>query len=352
MTSFDSGRTLADRFRGHAGSHTHLYGYAMRAMADDWEAGGPVREVCAGYEQVPKAAALQLRLLAGIFRIVLTGRAPELVPYYPCLGGFEAPALAWPALRKIIAEHVEELHDALETPPQTNEVGRCAALLAGLFDLVGAADVHRVRLLEVGASAGLNLLLDGYAVSGDGWSWGQAGSAVRLGAAIIGPVTLRPFTIDARRGCDLHPVDVTTQAGRIKLTSFVWPFDVQRHQRLAAALDVAQRTPPVVDQASAGAWLEQQLRGHVAADTLTVVWQSITRLYWPADEVRAVEQVLRRAGTRLLLGHLSMEYPLDGPSDAGPEVVTQLWRPGSSHPVRRRFVGTAHDHGIPVRLST
>jgi hypothetical protein len=50
MLSWDEGRTLADRFRSHAGKASHLYGHAMRGMADDWEAGGPVRTICAGYE--------------------------------------------------------------------------------------------------------------------------------------------------------------------------------------------------------------------------------------------------------------------------------------------------------------
>ena len=49
MLGWDQGGTLADRFRRHAGDASHLYGYAMRGMADDWEAGGPVRTVFAGY---------------------------------------------------------------------------------------------------------------------------------------------------------------------------------------------------------------------------------------------------------------------------------------------------------------
>lgn len=50
---FDSGNTLAERFRSHAGHDRTLYGFAMRGMADDWEAGGVVREICAGWEDAP-----------------------------------------------------------------------------------------------------------------------------------------------------------------------------------------------------------------------------------------------------------------------------------------------------------
>ena len=103
MVSWDQGRTLADRYRSHAGEASHLYGHAMRGMADDWEAGGPVRTVFASYEHAPHGSALPLRLLAGVFRLVLTDQAPELVPFYPCLGGRADPELVWPVLRSVIA---------------------------------------------------------------------------------------------------------------------------------------------------------------------------------------------------------------------------------------------------------
>ena len=47
------------------------------------------------------------------------------------LGGREDPELAWPVMRSVVARHLDELRAALEVPPQTNEVGRSVALLAG-----------------------------------------------------------------------------------------------------------------------------------------------------------------------------------------------------------------------------
>jgi hypothetical protein len=235
MVTWDQGATLADRFRAHAGTARHLYGYAMRGMADDWEAGGPVRTVLAGYEGAPRGSALSLRLLAGVFRLVLTGRAPELVRFSPCLGGSDEPADAWPVMRAVLAEHLVELRAALEVPPRTNEIGRSAALLAGLFDVVAATGVRKVRLLEVGASAGLNLLVDRFHFRGSGWRFGPADSPVQLIDPIESDVRPVPLSIIQRRGCDQHPIDATSPAGRLLLTSFVWPFDLHRHQRLAAA---------------------------------------------------------------------------------------------------------------------
>ncbi len=347
---FDAGRTLAERFRRHALGSTHLYGYAMRGMADDWEAGGPVRQICRGYEDTSSGAVIQLRLLAGVFRIVLTGRADQLVPYYPNLGGSAPPAEAWPVLREVIAANVDELHQALKIAPQTNEVGRSAALLAGLLDVLPRGHYTSVRLLELGASAGLNLLIDHYAIYGPGWRFGPADSSVQLLDAIHGDVALLPLQIVERAGCDLHPVDARSASGRLLLTSFVWPFDVHRHQRLADALAVAERAELVrVDRASASDWLADQLPRNARPDVLTVIWNSITQQYWTPEEIRRVNHLVDDHGRTAPLARVAMEFRPETPTYEPPEIWTTFW-PGDGTAGSRRLVGKTHDHGVPVEI--
>lgn len=360
MIVWDAGPTLADRFRAHAGSSQHLYGYAMRGMAEDWESGGPVREICAGYEDAPNGAVIQLRLLAGLFRLALAGNAPELQPYYACLGGDRPPSQGWPVMLEVMAAHVPELHEALRTAPQTNEVGRSAALLTGLFDLVAETGRHRVRLLELGSSAGLNLLIDYIGYSGTAWRWGPMSSPLQLRGAIEGAVRIQPFTVVERAGCDLLPVDANSLEGRQLLTSFVWPFDLHRHARLAAAFRLAAAHPLRVDQASAGGWLPERLAETPDdPEVLTVVWQSITQLYWTPEEIETVDQVVTEHGRQHTLARVVMEYDPDpmlagglvpAPHTTKPSVQTLLLRPGTEP--RHRRLGTVHDHGIPVRLSS
>jgi hypothetical protein len=347
--TWDRGETLADRFRANARDSKNLYGYAMRGMAEDWEAGGPTWVVCQGYENAPLGAMIQLRLLAGVFRLVLTGKAQRLVEFYPCLGGNAAASDVWPVMRNVIDAYAAELHDALAVTPQTNEVGRSAPLLAGLFDLVAACGVRRIRLLEVGASAGLNLLLDQYAFHGDSWQFGHANSMVQLAHAIDGQVRPEPFTVVERAGCDLSPVDAATAQGRLLLTSFVWPFDVDRHRRLAGALEIAASHPVRVDKAPASEWLPGAT-APVEPETLTVVWHSITQMYWDAEELAAVEAILQRAGAQQLLGEVGLEFDLNDPEGAEPELRTRLWNRDADIP-RQRLLGTAHYHGVPVRLA-
>lgn len=96
-------------------------------------------------------------------------------------------------------------------------------------------------------------------MTGEGWSWGPVDSPVQLTDAVRGQVSPGEPAIVSARGCDLDPVDPTTEEGRLRLTSFVWPFDLHRHERLASALELAAARPPVVDRASAADWLRTRL---------------------------------------------------------------------------------------------
>jgi hypothetical protein len=345
VPEFDAGRTLADRMRAHAGHSTHLYGELMRSMADDWEAGGPVRAICAGWEDAPEGAVVQLRLLAGLFRIVLTGGAPELVPYYPCLGGTAPAAEAWPRVRPVLAASVAPLRAALQVAPQTNEVGRSTALLVGLFEAVRRTGLTQIRLLEPGASAGLNLLVDLFRFEEAAWCFGPTSSPVVLRNGVVGRVEPRDFTIVARRGCDLAPVDASTAEGQLRLRSFVWPFHLERHDRLTAALALAADVSVDVDAAPASRWLREQLAVPMASDVLTVVWHSVTRLYWPPEEIRAVEDAVADARKRHAVANVAMEFPSVDRQRRADLTLGAL--PGLDEPLRLATVG---DHGQPVRM--
>ena len=206
---------LSDHFRAHFGPDAdHLYAVLLAEMADDWDVGGVTREVFEGWEDAPAQAFPQLRMLAGLFRIVLRGEEPQLRGFYPCLGGDLDPEDAWAAVRPVLAAHVDELHESLTRTPQTNEPARTVALLVGLSEAVRRTGLRRVRLLEPGASAGLGLLLDGYRFEGDGWAHGPGDSPfVVAGCGAAGLVPER-FEVVERRGCDLSPVDVVDPRGR------------------------------------------------------------------------------------------------------------------------------------------
>ncbi len=342
MGAFD-GETLADRFRNHFGHTDHLYGALLAEMADDWEVGGVTREIFDGWEDAPARQFPQLRMLAGLFRIVLRGDAPQLEGFYPALGGDLDHQEAWAVVRPALGAHAEELHASLREAPQTNEPARTAALLVGLAEAVRRTGLRRVRLLEPGASAGLGLLVDHYRFVGDGWSAGPAASPLVVeGCEARGFVPEQVEVVD-RRGCDVAPVDAATDEGAAYLTSFVWPWQLDRHARLAAALEVARAHPVVVDEAPASSWVAARLADPVDDGVLTVVWHSVTRLYWPPEETAAMTAAVVAARSRMPVVHVAMEH--DWPAaaageDPGLPLVT----------VDDDVVAACDHHGPPILL--
>jgi hypothetical protein len=141
-----------------AGAGSHLYGRILRGVVADLAAGGLCAELLTDRVEDPLAAALPLRFLGAVHRIVLDGRAPELAAWYPSVGGTSTADPA-PAFLRTVAEHRAEIGRRLHDGVQTNEVGRAAVLVGGYAELA-----HRfglpLRVLEVGASAGLNLRWD------------------------------------------------------------------------------------------------------------------------------------------------------------------------------------------------
>ena len=342
MGAFD-GDTLAERFRNHFGHTDHLYGARLAEMADDWEVGGVTREIFDGWQDAPARQFPQLRMLAGLFRIVLRGEAPQLEGFYPALGGDLDHHDAWAVVRPVLGAHVDELHESLREAPQTNEPARTVALLVGLAEAVRRTGLRRVRLLEPGASAGLGLLVDHYRFVGDGWAAGPVDSRLAVERCAAAGFTPEAVDVVDRRGCDVAPVDAASDEGAAYLTSFVWPWQLDRHARLAAALQVAREHPVAVDRAPASTWVAERLADVVDDEVLTVVWHSVTRLYWPAEETAAMTAAVDEARARIPVVHVAMEHGWPEPGsgdDPGLPLVT----------VDDDVLAICDHHGPPLRL--
>ncbi len=341
VSAYD-GVTLGDRMRNHYGGSTeHLYGVLVRLLADDWDRGGVVRDLFAGYESAPPADMVQLRLLAGIHRVVLRGDAPGLAEFYPSAGGTADPREVWPALEPVLREHAGELRAALAVAPQTNEVGRSVALLAGLSEAVRRTGLSRVRLLEPGASAGLNLLVDRFRFVGDGWVVGPEEAHLALEGCGAPGFEPEPFEVVQRRGCDLHPLDASERDTEAHLRSFIWPHMPERDGRLVAALATAREHPVAVDRAAGADWVREQLAPPAPHGVLTVVWHSITRQYWPAQEYAEMLAAVDEARARMPVARVALEDPDPLPPGGS-------WRPQVE--VDDDVIGHCTHHGPPLTL--
>jgi hypothetical protein len=319
-----------------------LYEGLLHRAVDDLEAGGPTWGALRGHEGDPQESALALRLMGAVHRLALEGRLPELAA---CYRDSDAdPAAAWRAFHAALEANLEAVRRGVERPVQTNEVGRCAALLPG-FLAVAAETRLPLRLLEVGASAGLNLRWDRYRYVTEGFAWGPADSPLRIDYESLGerrPPT-PPLSVASRRGCDAAPVDPGSEEGRLTLLSYVWPDQTERIERMQAALELAQAVPAQVDRAGAASWVREQLAEAVPGEA-TVVYHSIVIQYLDEAEREAFAEALREAGARAEaeapLAWLRME-PAGGHAD----VHLTIW-PGGEE----RHLARAGYHGTPVGL--
>lgn len=342
--------TLAGRFRAQAeqcGVHgSPLTEVLLSGAADDLEAGGPAAELLEPLATDPPGTVPSLRFAGALHRLVLERRAPALALHYPSVGGTAPVRDLWPAARRAVHEQLETLRALVARPVQTNEVGRSAALYGGLLH-VAAQSRLPVRLLEVGASAGLNLLVDHFAYRIGDVVLGDLASPVVMDQPWQGPHPVGNVRVVERRGCDLAPVDPLTTDGRLTLTSYVWADQVGRLERLRGALQVAAGVPVRVDRGTAAAFLGRELavpRPGVA----TVVWHSVVRQYLAPDERDRVDTVLAAAGARAddraPLHRLTMEPERVGQGSFDFHLELTSWPGGGS-----RILADCQGHGPPVR---
>jgi hypothetical protein len=222
---------------------------------------------------------LPLRLLGGLHYLVLGGEA------------------SWDSLDVALERRGPFLRRwCAEQEVQTNEVQRSWALLPAFLSL---EDGRPFDLLELGPSAGLNLLWDRYAYRYSSGTWGSG--ELKLGGddRMPPPASLlsRRVEVARRRGVDLSPIDVTTADGAQILQAFVWPDQAGRLERLRRAIEVARRDPPELIRGDYVAELPGLLRDRVAGAQL-VVFQTASTMYLERVGAERLRAALHDAGDR------------------------------------------------------
>jgi len=315
----------------------------LRSALQALQRGEPVLQPLALWSGDPVADALPLRLAGALHALVLSSRADALANHYPEGDGAADDAALWHAAVDALRAHPGVLSDYLALPPQTNEVGRSAVLFGG-FTTIAARTGLPLRLLELGASAGLNLNWDRYRYRLGDTHAGEPGSPLLLEPSWHGaPPPVVDVRVASRMGCDLAPVDISAASQRLRLRSYVWADQRARLARLDAALAVAGRQRPEVVRAGADDWLERQL-AQPADGMTTVVYHSIFWSYLTAAAkariVAAIERAARRADKAAPLAWLRFEF--DDPSQL-PSLRLSLW-PGPFE----RHLADAQAHGQEV----
>jgi hypothetical protein len=182
---------------------------------------------------------------------------------------------------------------AAEQDVQTNEVQRAWALLPGFLSV---ADERPLDLLELGPSAGLNLVWDRYRYRYETGSWGT-GELELTGSERASPpagLLARRVEVARRRGVDLSPVDATTEHGARLLQAFVWADQAERLERLRRAIDVLRTDPPELIQGDYVESLPALLADRIDGAQL-VVFQTASTMYVDRAGLEKVRGALEAA---------------------------------------------------------
>ena len=288
----------------------------------------------------PTRDALPLRLFGGLHALVLAGKDAALAEIYA--GHVTDPAAIGDTLQRVFADHEAALLPWLDGPPQTNEPGRSGALMLGLIAL---AKRHgpRIELLEIGSSAGLNLLIDRYRFDLGGTLYGPRESPVTIRPAWTGPpAPAVPLDIVSVRGCDINPVDATDPAVAERLAAYVWPETPERLARLRLAIAMLRERGVDLVRADAADWVEARLAEPQAAGVTRVLIHSVGWQYLPEPVAERIRAAMAAAGARATperpLGWVTME-----PDRAfGYQTIRERSWPGDG---AWETLATAHAHG-------
>ena len=306
------------------------------------EAGGSVLERVRTWPGPPLADALPLRLAGGLHSLHLKGTEPALAAIYEGRGGVDDVAIVSAALH----QHEAELLPWLDGPPQTNEAGRSANFIAAMLWLAEQGLPPRFQCLEIGSSAGINLMLARYHYDLGGVQVGPEPGAMRFAPDWHGnPPPEGPIEIVSTKGCDVAPVDLTDPAQALRLKAYIWPEHTVRFERMDAAVAEAAKRAPDLVQMNAADFVEAELAQPQAAGTTRVLMHSIVWQYVPADQQERVTAAMAAAGAAA-----SAERPLAWISLEANRVfhkheMTERYWPGGGEPVT---LTRAHPHGASI----
>jgi hypothetical protein len=316
----------------------------VAALRDLLERGEPGQlfDAIRAWPGAPLADALPLRVAGGIHALHLKGAEPGLAAIYEDRAGVDDAAIVAAAIRA----HEAELLPWLGGPPQTNEAGRSSNFIAAMLWLAEQGLPPRFQCLEIGSSAGINLMLDRYQYDLAGVQVGPEPGAMQFKPEWQGnPPPDHAIEIVSAKGCDVAPVDLTDPEQALRLKAYIWPEHTVRFERMAAAIAEAGKSAPDLVQMSAADFIEAELARTQDAGTTRVLMHSIVWQYVPEDQQLRVTAAMEAAGAKA-----TPERPLAWISlEANRvlhlhELVVRYW-PGGGEPI---MLGRAHPHGASI----
>ncbi len=305
------------------------------------EASNALIERIRRWQGPPLADALPLRITGGIHALHLAGEEPQLEPIYRGLVADDAGIVG-----EAMIAHEAPLLPWLDGPPQTNEAGRSSNFIAAMLWLADRGLPPRFECLEIGSSAGINLMLDRYRYDLGGVVVGPNDATMQFAPEWKGapPPDCR-FEFASLEGCDVAPVDLTDPAQALRLKAYIWPEHTIRFERMDAAIRAAQARAPRVTKMNAADFVEDRLAKPQAPGTTRVLMHSIVWQYVPEDQQQRVTAAMEKAGAAATADRPISWIRLEANRTTHRHELTVRYWPGGED---ETMLARAHAHGADI----
>jgi len=263
-------------------------------------------------------------LLAAVHYLLLQGSQHALREFYPNLNGGKRGAgeNPFPAFKEFVQTHRSALVPLIQGGvTNTNEVGRCSALHTG-FRAVAQEAGEPLHLIEIGPSAGLNLLWDRYCVryrrDDRTMEVGPPDSPLTIECALHGvtdpPLGATP-RIASRVGLERNPVQLSDARQRDWLRALVWPDHLARFERLEKAIDIFRADPAEILAGDALALLPDAM-AQIPENQPLCIYHTFVVYQFSEDMREALDNMLIMASLRRPVWRLSCEGSLASVGEA------------------------------------
>ena len=293
------------------------------------------------WQGAPLADALPLRITGGIHALHLSGAAPELMPIYRGIPADDAAILT-----EVMTGHEAALMPWLDSPPQTNEAGRSANFIAAMHWLAAQGLPAKFACLEIGSSAGINLMLERYAYDRGGVASGPDDAAMQFAPEWKGaPPPDTPIEIASLKGCDVAPVDLTDPAQARRLKAYIWPEHTVRFDRMEAAIAAASERKPDLVKMNAADFVEAELAKPQESGTTRMLMHSIVWQYVPKDQQERVVAAMEAAGAKATRDKPLAWVSVEADRTVHRHMLKVRYWPGGDEEVQLAW---SHPHGADI----
>jgi hypothetical protein len=283
---------------------------------------------------------MPLRIAGGLHWLCLSGKDTRLQPVYAGLLTDQDTIDA--IVADMAARCDAQLMAWLDSPPQTNEAGRSASIMAALLWLSQRLG-PRFELNEIGASAGINTMMGRYRYDLGGVKVGPSLSRMTIEPEWRGPPPPagQVEIVDAR-GCDVAPVDLADPDQALRLKAYVWPEATERMKRLDTAIAMASRAAPDLVKMDAADFVRERLAQPQEPGVARVLFHSIVWQYLPEPTREAITAAMTAAGAEATAERPLAWIELETNRETFRHELRVRYWPGGDEPVK---LAEAHPHG-------